>query len=314
MISKLIKVLQYAYENVTDLTLLLRYNTYSPFEDKHKRLFYRILITAHSVEKGLTLESPRTLFGRAKIHLLIQLVEKYDLAFSPIPVAMAAGAVDAYVRYHRSTGITDPFLDELDGFLMTVHKSISRTGGTRSPPMLDERASPLDFLKSRYSCRSFKQEKIDTEVVQAVVTAAQRMPSQCNRQSSRIHYYHSREAIQLLLNLQGGSVGFSHLVPNLFVVTSELTAWGGPGQRNQAYVDGSLFAMGTMLALHAMGIAMCPLNLAITNAREREIKKAAGIHPRERLIMMIAFGEPASNEVRAAASPRLKLDTVLHVH
>ena len=41
----------------------------------------------------------------------------------------------------------------------------------------------------------------------------------------------------MLLDLQGGARGFAETVPTLFVITSEITAWGGPQQRNQPYVD-----------------------------------------------------------------------------
>jgi nitroreductase len=98
------------------------------------------------------------------------------------------------------------------------------------------------------------------------------------------------------------------------VVTSEIAAWGGPGQRNQPYVDGALFALYLLLAFHSKRIAACPLNLAITNAVERKIKKAGGIPAGERLIMMIAFGSTIREPLRAAMSPRRDVDEILSLH
>jgi len=52
----------------------------------------------------------------------------------------------------------------------------------------------------------------------------------------------------------------------------------------------------------------------VTNHREKQIAEAGGISRRERLIMMIAFGEPDRERLKAAASPRLPIETVLRFH
>jgi nitroreductase len=114
--------------------------------------------------------------------------------------------------------------------------------------------------------------------------------------------------------LQGGASGFVDGVYNLFVITSEVTAWGGYGQRNQGYVDCGLFAQQLLLASYANGVGMCPLNLAVDNAKEKKIKQAAKIHPRERLAMMISFGYPGQLDLKAARSARLPLRSVLKMH
>ena len=91
-------------------------------------------------------------------------------------------------------------------------------------------------------------------------------------------------------------------------------AWGGPQQRNQLYVDGGLFSMNLMLAAHGLGLASCPLNLAVTNDVERRIKQAGGIPANERVIMMIAVGVPVTEGRKAAKSPRRALSEILTVH
>jgi nitroreductase len=67
-------------------------------------------------------------------------------------------------------------------------------------------------------------------------------------------------------------------------------------------VDGGLFSQQLMLAIHAHGLVCCPLNLAVTNDREQEIRKVAGMLPDERLIMMVSFGYAASESVGAASA------------
>ena len=108
--------------------------------------------------------------------------------------------------------------------------------------------------------------------------------------------------------------GFSEEVKNLFVVSSEITAWSASSARNQDYIDGSLFAMNLMLSCHAHGLAACPLNLAFRNSKEKAVRVAAGIQGSERLLMMISFGYPNNEVSYAASSPRLETEEVFTVH
>ena len=129
-----------------------------------------------------------------------------------------------------------------------------------------------------------------------------------------MHAYQDPARIRELLALQGGSRGFAESVGNLFVVSSEICAWGGPGQRNQAYVDGALFAMCLMFACRSMGWGACPLNLAINHKTESAIRSVGGIPAGERLIMMIAFGEPLAPDTKVAFSPRRPAAEIATLH
>jgi nitroreductase len=170
------------------------------------------------------------------------------------------------------------------------------------------------FLQSRFSCRSYAPETLPLGLVEEVVKVAQSAPSQCNRQSARVHLYQDEAMIQKLLGIQGGSRGFSEEVKNLFVVSSEITAWSASSSRNQDYIDGSLLAMNLLLSCHAHGLAACPLNLAFRNSKEKLVRVAGGIPNSERLLMMISFGSPNREVGYAASSPRLPTEEIFIVH
>lgn len=317
MLSKLGKILQFLSEYTQDLWLCLKYNGYSPFVDRQKRLFYKIIIETHTIEKGLSLPRRRPLFGRDKIRFVMAALDTYPPSFSPLPVQMVLGALNAYVQFHRDQNVDDPLLNDIDNFLGRWHgkSSLAIHGGIKSFQFdACHHEDPAALLKSRSSLRMFDGSKLPVEEICRLVALAQSAPSQCNRQSTQIHLYQDRHTIDTLLALQGGSRGFSEHVANLFIVGSEVAAWGGPGQRNQPYVDGALFAMSLLLACHSRGLGACPLNLAVTNAKEREIKNVAKIPAGERLIMMIAFGKTVAEPLRVAVSPRRDLNEVLHLH
>ena len=317
MFDKMAKVAGIFSETLRDALLFLRFNSYSPFVDKSRRAFYKIIIEAHTIEKGLSLSDPKLLFGKDKIRFVMAALSRYDIRHSPVPAHMSLGALDAYVNFHARAGMTDPLLDEIAGYLKTWEARLPRPwkGGTRDYSFNGHPAGTLQHLMaSRSSIRTLRPTPLAPDQILEAIAIAQLAPSQCNRQSSRVHAYQDPARIKELLALQGGSRGFAESVGNLFVVSSEICAWGGPGQRNQAYVDGALFAMCLMFACRSMGWGACPLNLAIDHKTETAIRRAGGIPAGERLIMMIAFGEPLAPETRVAFSPRRPATEIATLH
>ncbi len=307
MFDKFAKVAGIFSEAMRDAVLFLRFNSYSPFVDKSKRAFYKIIIEAHTIEKGLSLHDPKLLFGKEKIRFVMKALSRYDIGHSPLPAHMSLGALEAYVNLHATAGLSDPLLDEISGYLKAWEARLPKPwkGGTRDYSFNGQPPGTLGHLMaSRSSIRTLRPTQLPHDQILEAISLAQLAPSQCNRQSSRVHAYQEPVRIKELLALQGGSRGFAESVGNLFVVSSDICAWGGPGQRNQAYVDGALFAMCLMFACRSMGWGACPLNLAIDHKTESAIRRAGGIPAGERLIMMIAFGEPIAPETRVAFSPR----------
>lgn len=312
------KLAGFATEFLQDMTAYIRFCGISPFQDAQKRRFYKLLIECHALEKGLSLSAPRPLFGRAKLAYVMKELDRYDPSVSPLPAEMILGTLATYAQTHRARGVEDPLLDQLEAYVAERHARLGLYphGGLRhfdSAYADVAHLAPADFLASRFSSRTFADEPLDPNSVAHIVALAQSAPSQCNRQASHAWFYQSPNKIEALLALQGGSSGFAQDVRNLFVITSDLAAWGGPQQRNQLYVDGALFSMSLIYAMHAHGIATCPLNLAVTNGREREIRAAGGIPADQRVVMMIAVGKPLSTlAVAAACSPRRATSEILH--
>jgi nitroreductase len=305
-------------EFLADMSYYLRFCGLSPLQDATKKRYYKLLIEAHALEKGLSLANPRPLFGRGKIDFLMRTLDIYDINHSELPAQKVLGMLMAYVHLHRTRGIQDPLLDTIETYVAArvAKLGVEPNGGLRHFDVAYDRISdlnPIDFIHSRFSSRTYAREALPRELVKKIVTTAQTAPSQCNRQATQVHFYQNPAKVLELLQLQAGSSGFAEDICNLFVVTSELSAWGGAQQRNQPFVDGALFCMSLIYAAHAYGLATCPLNLAVPNKRERQIRQAGGIPKDQRLIMMIAIGRPlVTQAVHAAKSPRRKLEEVLH--
>jgi nitroreductase len=318
-IKYFVKISGFFREYFTDMWLFMMHNNHSPFEDRNRKAYFQTIISSHTIEKGLSLPEPRPLFGRDKISAILGYLRSYDKGFTDFPIAMAHGALSDYRDFSAPHAApNDPTLEAIEKHLESeAHPRMERTGGVKdvwAAASSDDQETPIAFLTSRTSCRMFTPTALPHEQIDEVLRIAQSAPSQCNRQSVWVHFYQDRSQISELLGLQGGSSGFSHTVGNLFVVTSEITAWGGPQQRNQPYVDGGLYSMMLLLALHSKGISSCPLNLAVTNSTERKIKAIGNIPPNQRLIMMVAAGKTSDSIIKAARSPRCKVSDIAVFH
>ena len=293
----------------------MRYNGHSPMEDQERRLSYKTIIAAHTIEKGLSLPHPKPHFGHDKIFELLRINKNWTPPETEVSRSMLVGALRDYQDSFADIPTPNTVLAEKIKAFVAAHDAKNATGGVRQNlvhPL--ENSEAVRFLVRRFAARDFDNQPLTDEELSQVVKIAQRAPSQCNRQSTRLHVYRDPSRIRALLELQGGANGFSKAVPTLFVLTSEITAWGGPEQRNQPYVDGGLFSMMVMLALDAKGFLSCPLNLAITNRKERAIKRVGNIPMRELLVVMIAAGKQPDRSIRAAKSPRREFGNICEIH
>lgn len=313
-----VKIFEFVREYATDLYLFMLHNSHSPVEENARKHFYHLIIKSHTIEKGLALPKPRPMFGREKITEILHHLAVYDQKYSELPIAMANGAFADYDNFNRALGVDD---DETLAFIRAWLESdkasaVGKSGGIKvvSEFISSDSKAHSAFLSDRYSCRIFSPEPLPLDDISDAIQIAQKAPSQCNRQSVRLHFYQNPLQIQQLLSLQGGARGFDKTIGNLFVITSEITAWGGPQQRNQLYVDGGLYAMMLMLALQAKGIASCPLNLGVTNATEKKIKTTGHIPANQRVIMMLATGKAAKHEFNITKSPRLNVSEIVNFH
>jgi len=167
-----------------------------------------------------------------------------------------------------------------------------------------------NFMKSRTSVRNYaKDEVLDKEVYKAI-ELARFTPSVCNRQSWKVHYYKDEMLKKELLKLQNGNNGFSDSINKLIIVTTDTKKFTKL-EGNQVFIDGGMFAMSLVLALHAQGVASCCLNTCLPYVDEKKIKQIGSIPNSERLIMMIGIGK-YKDSFEVAISNRIPVDSILN--
>jgi len=167
-----------------------------------------------------------------------------------------------------------------------------------------------DFLRlsrRRRSVRWFLPDSVPRELLDKALTAAAEAPSACNRQPFEFRIFDDPGRVAEVAALPMGAGGFAHNIPVLVVVTGRLSAFFHPRDRHVIYIDGSLAAMGFMLALETLGLSSCAINWPDIPERERAMAEALDLAPDERPVLLMAVGFP-DPEGEVACSRKQSLD------
>jgi nitroreductase len=167
-----------------------------------------------------------------------------------------------------------------------------------------------EFFATRRSVRDFSTENVETSDVIAATALALNTPSVCNRQPWKIRHLTSPSQIKEALSFQNGNSGFGSQIKVLSIISVDLRLFSGSSERNQAWIEGGLFAMTYVWAVHAKGLQSCMLNLSLSYRESQKLKKALQIPSHEVPIVMVGVGKGAPGH-RVALSPRREASEVI---
>ncbi len=270
----------------------------------------------HRIEKGLALPSPRHGFGKDVIARLLRNIPVYEAAFGEDDLVRTVHDVlRMYQSRQADQDYANPdlnaYLAQADIAAMQKHNApcgVVPIAADDLFPFEDGQAETI--LKSRKSVRQYTGALVDDDTVKKIATLAQCAPSVCNRQSGRLYAANTREMIDRVLKHQNGNLGFGHTLGALFVVTADVQAFTSLGERNQGYVDGGIFAMQTVAAIHSQKLGGCMLNWSAVSKRDKALRAEFGIADTDVIITMIGCGYP-SDDIEVAASARKVPQAVL---
>lgn len=296
-------------DHIYDLRRFLVWSHGTDSDRTRDQALYAIYKGYHGVEKGLSLSAPRPNFGALKIAALTGKLTEFSRRFDPAGVPAAASALHSYRAFNAGHDVVNPGLDV---FLQGAGDA--GIGGTRAVERAEIEAATRhvgpEFFWSRHSVRQYSDAPVAMELIRQAVDMARKTPSVCNRQGARVHVFeNAREA----LDWQPGNKGFGTLASRGLVVTADLQAFSGTGERNQPFVDGGMFAMSLLYALHAQGLGACPLAWSMRPEADRKMRRALGIPDSEAVIMMISVGH-LPESLHVAHSHRRPLEHCLVEH
>jgi len=291
------------------------------FQLKNKEMMQAYIIKEyHAIEKGLALRDPRPGFGIARISALADIVKEYVGNYGIDPVTdTTAFTLREYLNFDQSHQQVPEFLiKKLEKLLLLCDESVTgKTGGTKLIPKA-EITGTLDFdykrfFKSRHSVRDFSAEPVPTEVILDAIDTARFTPSVCNRQAWKVYVieHSNTELKKKLLNVQNGNKGFGEHISSLIVITGKISSFFSY-ERNQVYIDGGMFAMSVVMALHAKGLGVCCLNTSYAVKQYEAFSNSMQMDSDCAPIMFLAVGN-LNEEFKVAISERKPLTDIVEV-
>jgi len=253
-----------------------------------------LTIRSHAIEKGLAMPVPRIGFGEAKILELLDLLNEYHSSFGDGTfVAIQLAIISKYFEFQEKNLHSNEILkSKFNKLLISIESKIPDEGGTIlvSKDMISK-STNIDFktfASTRYSIRNFSDETVEAELLNKAFEICRRTPSACNRQPWHLYVF-SKERKNDLLKWQGGNNGFTDNIKIAILITGDYNSYF-IHEKNQPYVDGGLYAMNLMYALHSLGLGTIPLTMAKKFPDLKFLRKEMKIPINEVPIVILGVG------------------------
>jgi len=247
------------------------------------------------LEKGLSMRPRRETFAAAYIE---DVVAQFLRGASPrglteSDLGWAEDVLDDYFQATRDSPDTDisrargAFLGRSAPERSGAHKGPARRGNPQSSVRYDDLSR---LAQQRQSVRWFQSEPVSRREIDRALEVAIEAPTACNRIPYRFVILDQGSDAADIARLAGGTAGFADNIPALVVAVGDLSAYSEDRDRHLIYIDSSLAIMSLLFALEAQGISSCCINWPDVPHREREMTRALGLAPYERVIMLVALG------------------------
>lgn len=278
--SQILLQKNYLNEAYSFWKLTVKYNASNHTDDDIQKMQYTLSRETHTIEKGMSMRNPRKGFGQQKVTNLIIRLRKYvklymneDSAFLDYPLS----TIQTYIDYTLSTGVDIPDIQKNFSFLLQEAGKTNVCGKAgvekiTKNSILDKCNKDFEsLLYSRHSIRYFSDTPVGDDVINKALELAQRTPSACNRQGWLTHVFRAPKSIDLV-KWQGGSRGFEDEIKCAILVTANLKAFLNH-EVHQAYIDGGLYAMNLINALHSLGVGTIPLSCGFMEKQISQLSK-----------------------------------------
>lgn len=288
---------------------------------KHSKFKADLTIRFHAIEKGLSIGKTKIGFGQKKIlSALNDLFVFYNKFKDTDFVLWNLKIIDEYIKFNKENDFVVPEIGRLRDKLYDNIGNEHDFGKMEVGAILKKEEGILksihfdfpQFVTSRYSIRDFNPEMgVNEQDIYEALEIAKKTPSACNRQPWHVHLF-SSELKNKLLDFQGGCKGFGNDIEYAVLLTCDLNGYF-IHEINQAYVDGGLYGMNFLYALHYKGLATIPLTTAFKQKKQILLKQKFDIPLNEVPIMIIGIGT-YKDEYKVAASHRISYNDYLKEH
>lgn len=260
--------------------------------DSMEKVRWRLLLLAHSLEKGLGMDQGRKNFGLQKAADLLRMIDRY----------LALGGDRQSYEYREAVSVLVKYRDfrmenDLD---VSAYEKLDRmaegidlvNAGSREIFLSDVTYEAEHFEKLcniRHSVRSFSRKTVEKREIDRAIAMMATAPSACNRQMVKIHCAMDRSTNLELGKIIPGNTGFEEAADKYLFITADMTAFDDV-EIDQWYVNGGIYAAYLQLAFTACEIGSCIFQWPKDVYREKCARKLLGIPENEAIVTVLGIG------------------------
>lgn len=271
----------------------------------------RILQTAHRLEKGLCIATPKSLWGWDKAYILAKALSKESNNMFAKETGLAV--LNAYLAQKELSSGEDKkkaasFKSEFADLLKNgICKECGGSITLRKADMECNVANVENVFKMRHSIRDFDNTEVSLEKIFKAVELANFCPSACNRQPTHV-YVISQEIWNMFTN----DMNQMYNAKQHLLITASRRAFT-LDEINDWIVSASIFAGYLSLSLTAVGLGSCVIKKGLLDDKAYEaLKRHCGISSDEKIILEIAVGN-YKDTFNVPVSNRKKIEQLLTV-
>ncbi|HIF9192361.1 TPA: nitroreductase family protein [Photobacterium damselae] len=280
----------------------------------------KIILDYHAIEKGFLFQKTKPRFAKNRIenlnkNLNLDNVSKAIKDRSQLLVATKVMCKYYETHEYMNVDISDYYtLEQYNKYKNILGDSYDKTFSGVVEYNFEsfynkDEIGFLGFSKSRKSIREYSDNLISEDLINKAISLSLNTPSVCNRQASKIYLLQDKIKIDTLLELQGGFTGYADSVNQLLILSIDRNYFYTVGERNQFYIDGGMYLMNLLYALHYYKIAACPANWGKKYQEEKKLKDIVNIPESEKIICIIPIGI-AKDKFRVTLSERRNINEV----
>ncbi|SUI48639.1 nitroreductase family protein [Shewanella baltica] len=290
----------------------IRFVKYNGWRKKLKSSSFRDYYNAklyHTLEKSLSYKEQKINSGLDNSKLLLS-----NLSFATTDNATFHDIVAAKVLKDFCSNKNQEFTDllvripELPDFYGDCGaKTVSLESWNKS-----RLAEPELFFFGRSSLREYSDDVVEFDIIERALKLANKTPSSCNMQPWHTYLINNQEKLKAAIDIQSGNRGFGDKIKGLLIITVDQTAFISSSERYQHWIDGGMYSMSVVYALHSLGVASCCLNWSEDPRRDKLLRKTLGIKNEHSIMMMISYGWPDDTN-KVCVSPRKPIESMLSI-
>lgn len=262
----------------------------------------QMLMTAHSLEKGMGIKDSRVGYGQQKADYLADYLANYKKSgydLGKFSFIESLKIFSVYLDYSELNGVKLTALREkynklFEGLnVKNKEKFESFSAGYENlEGSMVEEAKKFEFdkfIETKHSIREFKAELVNRDLIIRAVNISNKAPSACNRQPVKIYCTSNLEQAEQVDNLITGTHGFKNNIQNFAVVTCDRASFTA-SEQYQWYINGGIYVSYFTLALHSLGIGSCIMQWFAFYKTEKQLKNLLEIKNSEAIIAIIGYG------------------------